>query len=307
MSRVFIAFLMALLCSPVVYAGDEKLDKEIAEVQRDLDEAARSLADLYRQRYSAGEGKDRAMLGILLGDGSSDGGVELFGVTPGGGADQAGLAAGDLIVKMDDLSISDAKSPMRALSNYMKQVSPGDEVVVVFERNGERKTSTVTTQAHSTHMMTMVQEKMEKLGDVLPVDLDSLVLMPGGAGQSMVSKTVISKQLMSVDGDLAGYFDVDAGVLVIEPAPDSALKAGDILLSVNDVAVTDLEMAYKLLGEVEDEGEVEVKRRGRNRTLDVSADELLASAGSTQTRVIRINAPDEDGKEVVVKIEVTDD
>jgi S1-C subfamily serine protease len=301
------AFLMVLLCSPVVFAGDEELDKEIAEVQRDLDEAARMLAELYRQRYSAGEGKDRAMLGILLGDGVGDGGVELFGVTPGGGADQAGLAAGDLIVKMDDLSISEAKSPMRALSDYMKQVSPGDEVVVVYDRNGKRQTATVTTQAHSAHMMTMVQEKMAKLGDVLPLDLDSLVLMPGGAEQGLVSKTIISRQLMSVDGDLASYFDVDEGVLVLEPAPESALKAGDILLSVNDVAVTDLDMAYKLLGEVEDEVEIEVKRRGKNRIFDVKADELLASTNSTQTRVIRINAPDENGKEVVVKIEVTDD
>ncbi|XOV83944.1 MAG: PDZ domain-containing protein [bacterium] len=307
MSRICAAFVLALLFSPVAFADDEALDKEIAEVQRNLDEAARMLAELYRQRYSAGEGKDRAMLGILLGDGGGDGGVELFGVTPGGGADQAGLAAGDLIVKMDDLSISEAKSPMRALSNYMKQVSPGDEVVVVFERNGERQKATVTTQAHSAHMMTMVQEKMAKLGDVLPLDLDSLVMMPGDAGQSFVSKTIISKQLMSVDGDLASYFDVDKGVLVVEPAPESALQAGDILLAVNDVAVTDLDMAYKLLGEVEDAAEVKVKRRGRNRTLDVKAGELLASADATQTRVIRINAPDKDGKEVVVKIEVTDD
>lgn len=307
MSRICVAFLMALLFSPMVYAGDEELDKEIAEVQRTLDEAARSLAELYRQRYSAGEGKDRAMLGILLGDGADDGGVELFGVTPGGGADQAGLAAGDLIVKMDDLSISDAKSPMRALSNYMKQVSPGDEVVVVFERDGERQSATVTTQAHSAHMMTMVQEKMEKLGDVLPLDLDSLVLMPDGAGKEFVSKAILSRQLMSVDGDLASYFDVDTGVLVLEPSPESALKAGDILLSVNDVAVTDLDMAQKLLSEVEDKAEVEVKRHGENKTLDVNADELMASTSVTQTRVIRINAPDEDGKEVVVKIEVTDD
>ncbi|MCR9259900.1 MAG: PDZ domain-containing protein [Pseudomonadaceae bacterium] len=307
MSRVFIAFLMVLLFSPVTFAGDEKLDKEIAEVQRNLDEAARALAELYRQRYSAGEGKDRAMLGILLGDGAGEGGVELFGVTPGGGADQAGLVAGDLIVKMDELSISDAESPMRALSNYMKQVSPGDEVVVVFERAGERQTATVTTQAHSKHMMAMVQEKMGKLGDVLPIDLDSLVLMPDGTKQTMVSKTLLSNQLMSVDGDLADYFDVDAGVLVLDPAPESALKAGDILLSVNDVDVTDLEMAYKLLGEVDGEAEVGVKRRGKNRTLDVKAGALLSSENITQTRVIRINAPDEDGKEVVVKIEVTDD
>lgn len=307
MSRVLMAFLMVLLFSPVAFAGDEELDKEIAEVQRNLDEAARMLAELYRQRYSAEGGKDRAMLGILLGDGAGEGGVELFGVTPGGGADQAGLAAGDLIVKMDDLSISDANSPMRALSNYMKQISPGDEVVVVYDRKGERQTATVTTQAHSAHMMTMVQEKMAKLGDVMPLDLDTLLLRPGGADQEFISKTIISKQLMAVDGDLASYFDVNAGVLVLDSAPESALKAGDILLSVNDVAVTDLDMAYKLLGEVEGEVDVEVKRRGKNRTLDVNADELLASTNATQTRVIRINAPDEDGKEVVVKIEVTDD
>lgn len=307
MYRIFTTVLVALLLSPWAYAGEEKLDQEIEEVRRSLDESARMLANLYRQRYSADEGKDRAMLGILLGDGAGDGGVELFGVTPGGGADQAGLAAGDLIVKLDDLSVNDAANPMRALSNYMKKVAPGDEVEVVYERKAQRKTATITTQAHSAHMMSMVQEKMAKLGDVLPIDIDSLMLMPAGGHEGLVTKVVMSDDLIMVSGDLADYFEVDEGVLIVEPAENSALKGGDILLSVADLPVSDLQTAYKLLGDIEEQAQVKVKRQGKDMAVNVRAGELLASKTTTQTRIVRINAPDKDGKEVVVKIEVSED
>jgi C-terminal processing protease CtpA/Prc len=307
MYRIFVTLLIALFLGPGAHAGEEELDQEIAEVRRSLDESARTLANLYRQRYSADEGKDRAMLGILLGDGAGEGGVELFGVTPGGGADQAGLAAGDLIVKLDDLSVSDAANPMRALSNYMKQVAPGDEIDVVYERKGQRNTATITTQAHSVHMLSMVQEKMAKLGDVLPIDVNSLMLMPAGGHESLVTKVVMSDDLIMVSGDLADYFEVDEGVLIVGPAENSALKGGDILLSVGDVPVSDLQTAYKLLGDIEEQASVKVKRRGNDMAVNVKTGELLASKTTTQTRVVRINAPDKDGKEVVVKIEVSED
>ena len=146
MKRWCVAVLALLTFSPLTYAGDE-FDRQLEEARQQVDEAAKVLGELYRQKYSIKGGENKAMLGIMLGDKASPDGVELFGVTPGGGAEQAGLEAGDVIVKLDDLSLSDVDSPMKAMSGYMKGVAPGDKVSVVFERDGESNEVMLTTQA----------------------------------------------------------------------------------------------------------------------------------------------------------------
>jgi hypothetical protein len=67
-------------------------------------------------------------------------GVLLSGVIPGSPAEKAGLREGDLIVEFAGVAIED----LRAFSDVLKGLSPGDEAEVVFERDGERQAATVT-------------------------------------------------------------------------------------------------------------------------------------------------------------------
>ncbi|MBB6173283.1 putative serine protease PepD [Nocardiopsis mwathae] len=61
-------------------------------------------------------------------------------VVPDGPADKAGLKAGDLIVEFDGRKVSDS-TELRLL---LSQKQPGDKVEVAYERDGEKRTTTIT-------------------------------------------------------------------------------------------------------------------------------------------------------------------
>src|SRR5690348_12407328 len=72
--------------------------------------------------------------------GGDEAGLRLSGVRAGSPADVAGLKAGDLIVAFGGKPVKDLYSYSDALYAH----KPGDKVEVVFIRNGERLTTTVT-------------------------------------------------------------------------------------------------------------------------------------------------------------------
>jgi hypothetical protein len=66
-------------------------------------------------------------------------GVRVSGVIPGSPAEKAGLKEGDLLVEFAGVAIED----LRSFSSILKGLTPGEEVGVVFVRDGERHTATV--------------------------------------------------------------------------------------------------------------------------------------------------------------------
>lgn len=67
-------------------------------------------------------------------------GVRISGVIPGSPAERAGLEKGDVLLEFAGAAVED----LRAFSNILKGLSPGDEVDVVFVRGGKRHTVTAT-------------------------------------------------------------------------------------------------------------------------------------------------------------------
>ncbi len=231
----------------------------------------------------------RAMLGILLGP-DTKGGVAVAGVTPGSGAAEAGLKAGDKIVVVGDVDLGDEKRPDSALSAYMRTVSPGDEVPLDLERGDEALSVVVVTKAEGAHVKEFFGQDFDfdfdfDIGDVAP--------------RVQVKRIMHSEQLLAVDGDLARYFDVDKGVVVIKPPADSAIKAGDVLLRIGDEDVASVKDAMERLSALEEETTVQVKRRGRQRDIAVDAGEF---ANFSKVQTIQIHAPDAPEVETVVEI-----
>jgi putative serine protease PepD len=86
-----------------------------------------------------GSNVDRsAFLGVALGD--ADGGAVVQQVVDGSPADDAGLRAGDVIVSIDGDAVSSAADVVERVRGH----EPGDEVAVVYERDGDRRTAEVT-------------------------------------------------------------------------------------------------------------------------------------------------------------------
>ena len=290
----------ALLMSPgLAFAGDEEFDRKINEARKKLDAAARELAELHRSQYSDSDyeknsdcpdcGK-KAMLGILLGDGPGRGGIELVGVTPGGGAEEAGLKTGDLIVRVDTASLAEAHNPMRALTSYMKNIKPGESVEVTYVRKGERTDAVITTQARSSHMMKVITDKVPGLGlDLEGLSALSILGEPGGH-KVMQSRSSRSDRFMYVAGDLAQYFDVERGVIMTRINEGSVLKSGDVLLDIGGEEIDDVGDAIAAIKSIEEDTQATIKRSGREQQITLTEADFAGSLHDN-VQVIRIEKP----------------
>ena len=302
MKKLMTFICVAVLAAPgmAVASEMEELEMQMEEARRALDEAARKLAQLHTTKYGDHKSSKRAMLGVLLGDGPMRGGVELVGVTPGGGAEQAGVLAGDKIVRIGDIDLGSVDRPMRKLSQFMKGVVPGESVAVVYQRDGEETDAVIVTQAHSSHIMKMVTSNLQDMDFDFDFDFKDMA-MPHVEVSSDVRS---ADNLMFVEGDLASYFDVDQGV-VLTTAPDgSELKAGDVLLEINGADVGSVADALVALGQ-EGASEVRVKRDGREMNIDVASGEF-DQVVKEEIRVIRVKRQGPGGdKDVHVEV-ITD-
>jgi putative serine protease PepD len=80
-----------------------------------------------------------AYLGVELGD-AEDGGAQIGAVRSGSPADDAGLRAGDVVVKADGEDVEDGEDLRRAVAER----EPGDELELEVRRDGDTETLTVT-------------------------------------------------------------------------------------------------------------------------------------------------------------------
>jgi putative serine protease PepD len=92
------------------------------------------------------EAADPGYLGVSVED-PTDGsrGAVLAQVSAGSPADEAGLQAGDLVTAIDDTPVDGAAALVAAVRAH----AAGDDVVVVFVRDGEEHEATITLAAQS--------------------------------------------------------------------------------------------------------------------------------------------------------------
>lgn len=323
--------LLAATAGHAASAGAEEapmdLEKRIEQARKELDEAARKLGELHSQMWrleTTGPHAQRPMLGIVIDDsGAHEGGIELVGVSPGGGAEAAGLETGDRLVAINGVRL-DARGeakPLHLFAQAMDSVKAGDPVQVEYVRDGRTYRAEVVTQPRGLFMSQMLEKESDWLEGVQALvrmkdldalkELEQLDLLAGSDLEvdGEVVQVPAGLRLEEVSGDLAGYFDVERGVLVLEaPRRESTLKAGDILLEVNGTAADDPDAVLAGLGKATGKVPVKVKRRGRVRELTLDADALNADQAMQVVggdRRIRIHRAEGD-RDVRVEIVVQD-
>ncbi len=77
-------------------------------------------------------------LGVFLESSESGEGVLISAVEPGSPAEQAGLREGDVILEVNGRPVDDAAT----LVHLIRELRPGDQVPVVYQRSGEQYTTT---------------------------------------------------------------------------------------------------------------------------------------------------------------------
>ncbi len=87
---------------------------------------------------------DKPLIGVFLDEkGGSNGGLNITGLTEGGGAEAAGLRKGDIIIRIDGIDIED----MDDIKDSKDGKRPGDDVRVYYLRDGSRNSTVVTLGA----------------------------------------------------------------------------------------------------------------------------------------------------------------
>jgi predicted metalloprotease with PDZ domain len=319
--------------------GAAALDQQIEAARQKLDEAARQLAELHKQMW-AREPKppapphwpksDRPMLGVLVDQKGDADGLVLVGITPEGGAEQAGLKAGDRLVAINGVALDAGaeRKPLALLAEVLGQATPGEPVTVAFVRDGERQEVSVVTQTRGSFMEDMLEKEitilepmeafrhmqsLEHLKMLEPEEMMAHLKALEDIDSPFAPRDVIrvpaGLELRDVDATLGYYFGVDGGVLVLAVSEDDGgLQPGDILLDIGGDPVVNADQALGALGAAEGDIEVSVRRRGRTRDLDLdgarlNANQAVQLQSGARRIVIRRSG---DGKDVRVEVKPGD-
>lgn len=280
----------ALLSSPLAPAQDEADDREAlrAELQAaraELAEAARKLAQVQRQLVEEGEVQRRwktlaeggdenieiiidesskveligttPKLGILVS--GTDGQNEVLGLTPGGGAEAAGLQRGDRVVSVNGMALSTDAT----IGDALGDVAAGDTVPVTVERDGETLTFDVETSTPERDIRVFAQRFGTGSDFDFDIDMDALHegleaaerqivvlrdrgLIPPDAPVPPIAPRLPGLFVLGGDSDLvsnheglARYFGTGDGVVVLRIADGNALglQDGDVILAIDGETV----------------------------------------------------------------------
>ncbi|SMG20020.1 Do/DeqQ family serine protease [Marivirga sericea] len=147
-------------------------------------------------------------------------GVFIGGTTPGSAAEEAGLQAEDIIIKIDEKKITNVAE----LQEQIARFSPGEEVLVTYLRNGKEQSSTV---------------KLKSLANTTEVVTASTARVLGGATFEDVSEEEMEA------------LDISGGSKVVEIEDgkwkDIGIKEGFIITAVDKGAVKDTESLIAIL------------------------------------------------------------
>ncbi len=316
---------------------ETEIEARMDEARRELDKAARQLAEASREAYEKdrSEHGNKPVIGVLLtGSGDSDG-LLLEGVTPDGGAVEAGLQAGDRLIAINGERLDgEGEKPLKRLNKVLKTATPGDTVQLEYVRDETVFLADVVTQgrqAHVTRMlggldgleieMSQLVQRLSGLSEIGELaELSALSALENFDGLHVQlldgnhTMAIVGNQahLVDVDEGLGAYFGVDNGVLVVNSSVDSELESGDILLEVAGDEVTTVAEAYKAFGKAEGDVEARVKRKKRERAITIAASEFpqvryfpMNGTHGLHKRVIRIDRHGDD--DVDVRIIIDDD
>lgn len=279
MKKLLAAGFCVLLGS-LIMGADSELESAMEDIQSELNgvmEELHSLRErLHRERPGSQFGtaflhqsNDRASLGVYLREYGDQ--IVVTGFPPDSAAQKSGIQQGDQILAVDDNEFTENQAKVELLVEYLQSLEPGAEVSVKVNRDKISMEFAVETQPmhemFGTHEFEVLAERFTPwLRDrVIPRGEIHIDRFPGWEsvlemrGQDPV-------QVADLNPDLAENFEVDSGVLVLNAAEESELKAGDVITHVGNTEVASVEELFDALRTEHDN--VVINRRGAELELD---------------------------------------
>jgi membrane-associated protease RseP (regulator of RpoE activity) len=212
---------------------------------------------------------------------SSDAGVLVTEVSEDSPAEQAGFQEGDVIVRYNETDIA---SPRR-LMKMVRKTEPGTKAKITVFRKGKEKTLTAHIGELDEDKESRFRIILDDENEDLLMDFDENAFALGLPGLSWILQEHhlwLGIKPMGLTEQLADYFEVKdgRGVLVAEVLPDSPaekaeLKAGDVIVRLDDERIED---TWELREEIEEyeEGDqvtLAVIRQGKETSIPITLEE----------------------------------
>jgi serine protease Do len=158
------------------------------------------------------------------------GGVILETVMPGSPAEKAGLRAEDLVVEFDGERVRSVRQFTRLVSD----TPPDRAVKAVALRDGRRTDITITPTARAAGELAIDTARLRDHIEDLTARIPEFEV----GIRDLTPRARLGVNVQELTPELAEYFGAKDGVLVASVAPDSpasraALKAGDVITTVN--------------------------------------------------------------------------
>ncbi|MEE4639114.1 MAG: PDZ domain-containing protein [Wenzhouxiangella sp.] len=269
---------LAFCATPVL--AEEQATRQLDEVQAQLEaarmevaEAAQKLARLQRELAETeggnrvwvlpggenlSDGQTRTFefdrttvfsafpprLGVLLGDAESGDGNRIIGVTPGSGAEAAGLRQDDRLVSVAGQDVRD--NTIQAVREVLADIEPGETVDVMIQRGEGTELVMPVEVGSAIRDITIIGRRLGSMGEEIEREvfrglerLDNLPPFPAPPIPPRLAGLGQETDLVSNHAGLADYFGTDQGVLVLRIAADNPLelRSGDVILAIDGEAV----------------------------------------------------------------------
>ena len=217
------------------------------------------------------------VIGVALGDAERNG-VLIKGVMETAPAYLAGVEAGDIILRIDDIDISDLEHPTESVIEVITSRQPGTVIRFTLLRDeDEMEVDVATIDRLSMETLRAIGGKWHAVDGVTinnsPVDPKIWNIItasfPGAKNRVYV---------MEIEEDLGNYFDVEYGVLVIKAPEVDGLQAGDILLKVDEKPIRSLSHAFQHKHAASTQVEIQFKRKKSEKKVTLEKDQFSLHA-----------------------------
>ncbi|MDE0055149.1 MAG: PDZ domain-containing protein [Gammaproteobacteria bacterium] len=244
--------------------ADESVEDRLEKAREMLDQAAGKFAEHvneYVGEFDVKAWSDRPFLGIVIATQDEEG-VRVASVTPGGGAEDAGIRPEDLVIRVNSARLTGSQTPIVLLHEALDRVGKDETVEVELLRDGETMTVDVAPQ------MGMIRAHVLNTQPIPFTSFASPSNIWSGWNERR-HEQAFGFRLVDIGETLGAYFGVDSGVLVLTAEDGSSLLPGDIVQRVGEDDVADAEGAYMAVAEAEEPVKVVVRRNAKRKTLTI--------------------------------------
>lgn len=240
------------------------VEAELAAAQRELERAARQVAELservnrpYIQRFARTHGPfGRVIVGVQIDPHGGKDGARVIGVSPGGPAAEAGIRAGDLIVNVNGEDMAGPDAPHRVVK-IMRDVKPDNKLVVRVLRDGD----------NSARVFSITPREGP---DVIAFE-GEIPEIPTPPRAFMVDGPLSNMEFATLTPGLGKYFGTDKGILVLRAPREGQLKLqdGDVILAIDGREPTSGSHAARILSSYQPGEKINIRIVRERKTVDV--------------------------------------